>query len=772
MHGLKFVGDHQCKYQYSDESFCGYSTIHDYYDQEKKDYCIFHTRNDNKLKAMRQVLEIIILEKNHLVLEEIKNRNLTEEKNRKEINEIRNKNLIVLEGAYFPNEFRLLSNPKKTQIESEITFYNSIFKGKFFPLNTVFKGKASFISANFDNLANFSDVIFQGDASFRSTHFNNTILFINTIFKEKADFFSANFSGVTEFFGAQFEQKAEFLEASFNKSAIFKSSIFSKEADFARVMFFDVDFKETIFRGESNFHDTTFTNYVSFRYTIFLSKTNYENVVFKKNVDFRGSVFKAGSNFQYMKSYDLLDFSFALFIGGTINFSYASFKPDNTYFNQTIFNCTIIFSNMLLRGVYFTRCYLGCCLFQNSDIRDAVFINCSWEKNYPKVQFSLLLEVIKLIESKLKIYEDFSDIKIFNPGHLPEHKTRKIILYDEICHSRKKMKNDPSVIENIKRFYFKYSIYFNNLLFILIGILIINHFPNMNSAIIELYIVSYIIICSYLLIKKQIKKKREGTTLYRIDQPNQEVERILDNGLLEGMYCQFKLNLDNNKSYSQANEFYFCEKLWERKKLFNETGGKPMWFFLWSYWALNGYGNRPVRTIINFALLLLVLSWSLLQLGLIDKTISNEKKSSNSLCYVIPLNLGDKIYFDSIQESLACIEICALPIVLWKHNDFYQTAIANILKYKTLYIDRLSSFLIFYNSYIEQNKSRESKITIIDILDVSLWNLSVSPGNKTGDYSSKNLIKSKIFIFFIQWLFRPFMVAMVIISVRRKIQRH
>lgn len=746
MQDLKTVADHQCKYQYSDESYCGRSTTHNYPDREKKDLCIYHTRNDNKLKAIEQELEKKIRENNQLVKDEIKKGEFTEKNNQNEIKEIRFKYKIILEGAYFPNKYRLLSDTRKIPIESDISFYKATFSGKFFPLNTVFKGKASFVATNFEALSNFNNVVFHDDAIFTKATFKDTVLFIDSKFISKADFAETNFECTTEFFKVSFHYIANFLAAKFHKPAYFKYATFSEDTNFALSIFSDEsDFQHSIFKNKSSFHDAKFLNNVSFIFSTFIVKPDFDNTLFEKNSDFRGSLFVDGAGFQNSKFLNILDFSFAAFLKGTLDFSYASFRPDTTHFTETVFNNVVLLNNTILKGVRFTGCYLGGCSFHNSDIRDAVFINCSWNLNYLENQLNVLITALTSSKEKKWILEKDNIIEIFNPGHLPEHKTRKIVIYDEIIYSRMKMISDPSLCEKLCRFCFKY-LSIIKLAMLLIVLFLTYYCISLNIVHAIIFSVSLEFIIANIFLVNIIKKRLSNKNIISLPKATirKDVKKSIKPSYLEGLYCQFKASQDGNKSYSQANDFYFGEKLWERKKLYHEENGKPMWFFLWLYWALNGYGNRPVRTIINFVLLLLFFSWSLVQLGWIEKSSFKEnfydKSCGKQIILECKINIMD--YFKAFPAINTCLSL----------------------------VSNNKNVLFFRNTKNKiQDKHLDRKI---NILDVFLWNLSSSPSSKNSEYLSKDSIESKMSIFLIQWLFRPFMIAMVIISTRRKIQRH
>ena len=100
---------------------------------------------------------------------------------------------------------------------------------------------------------------------------------------------------------------------------------------------------------------------------------------------------------------------------------------------------------------------------------------------------------------------------------------------------------------------------------------------------------------------------------------------------VERLYRQLKSNYEEKKDYKRVGDFHYGEMEMHRF-------GKPIygWGSLyWFYWLLNGYGEKPLRAIICFIILLLILTSSLNWLGLKIISCGNPASFSETFRFVI-----------------------------------------------------------------------------------------------------------------------------------------
>ena len=153
----------------------------------------------------------------------------------------------------------------------------------FYPLNNLI----------FEN-SDFSEAIFYDHADFSKAKFKETAKFNKANFKRDANFYKATFASSTKFEKAIFEGGADFRFSTLRYSD-FMEAIFKGPADFSsrtRINDYqDYDYSQTIFCESVSFSGCTFENVADFRDTHFRGPSNFVGSTFMHSVKFDGASF-------------------------------------------------------------------------------------------------------------------------------------------------------------------------------------------------------------------------------------------------------------------------------------------------------------------------------------------------------------------------------------------------------------------------------------------------------------------------------------------------
>jgi len=243
--------------------------------------------------------------------------------------------------------------------------------------------------------------------------------------------------------------------------------------------------------------------------------------------------------------------------------------------------------------------------------------------------------------------------------------------------------------------------------------------------------------CNWDLERKNGQNKKE--TKHRIILKDEEIlfskkyqdkkNFIKQLGLVESCYRVFKVNRDTEKDYDNAHKFYHSEmemkrrKAWENFKI-SQCKSKlrhlSRALFLKLYKCLSGYGNRPGRAIIKLFLLLFFMS--------------------------LPL-----VYIDGL-----------IPTYHFK-NDFLNTKYERVNKASTYLRD--SFLMTIYN------------LTAIYRSDINLFKVQneadvAEEKAKNPKFIGKPINPfTLIYIAFIQYIIRPIQITLIVLAIRRKVQR-
>ena len=428
-----------------------------------------------------------------------------------------------------------------------------------------------------------------------------------------------------------------------------------------------------------SFHEAVFNDTADFSKSVYYNDVYFVDVVCKKAVNFNRAIFHKDAFYLDSSFLDNLSFSNSVFLGNILKFSKTVIKENKTYFINTVFNCKVFFYEQMLKGTRFTGCYLGSASFYGSDVRDAVFINSSWNRRFLEKQLQKLKRDKRIDEN----------LPVLDITKKPPQTKRRAILFDEKIYRDYNEANEPQ--------------------------------------------------------DKDESLKPGIEPLY-----------------LEHLYCQFKLAMDKNKMYGLANDFYYGEKKMETKRL-REEHSYLRWAFLWLYRLLAGFGNSPWRAIISLILILFASSFLLIRFN--GLTAANPKEAYERC----PCESNVAKTTSTDKPDLKT------PTTLTKAGKSNKSTLLNKNFSGVSSPNKQPPSTQPTNTSKQDTTKKEAVYLLKDnywcnAFHVSLWNLTASPGRRSGDYK-ENGIWAYLAIFFIQYVFRPLMVALIIISVRRKVYR-
>lgn len=152
-----------------------------------------------------------------------------------------------------------------------------------------------------------------------------------SLFKGKATFDTVNFNGVALFDSATFADCACFLGSTFSRGANFSSATFKAEADFGHCAFI----------GDAYFGQSTLSGNANFTGSAFNCAANFGDVTFGGEVRFDGATFKSESIFEDATFSGETTFTDVTF-SGEADFGAANFEGSLT-FDKCTFECDVCF---------------------------------------------------------------------------------------------------------------------------------------------------------------------------------------------------------------------------------------------------------------------------------------------------------------------------------------------------------------------------------------------------------------------------------------------
>jgi hypothetical protein len=195
-------------------------------------------------------------------------------------------------------------------IDGNASFANSTFYKKVNFRNSSFLNRSLFYKTEFLEEADFSRSHFYQEAIFAESNFRGGGDFDQVLFEKDADFSASNFENFGSFSRAKFYGDSRFELAQFNGLyANFELTQFGEKAYFAGIQFIpfvsfiksnlgkEADFHGSIFRGGTNFGQSTFQERAKFYRSHFFEDAQFRNMNFSDEADFRNCKFDGPSFF-------------------------------------------------------------------------------------------------------------------------------------------------------------------------------------------------------------------------------------------------------------------------------------------------------------------------------------------------------------------------------------------------------------------------------------------------------------------------------------------
>lgn len=239
--------------------------------------------------------------------------------------------------------------------------------------------------------------------------------------------------------------------------------------------------------------------------------------------------------------------------------------------------------------------------------------------------------------------------------------------------------------------------------------------------------------------QKRNRQEKKKDTKHRIILKDEDIlfskkhkdkrEFIKQLGLVESCYRVFKVNRDTEKDYDNAHKFYHSEMEMKRRKAwenFKISGYKSKFtnlsraLFFELYKFLSGYGNIPGRAIWKLLLILFLFSFPLIYCNGLIPTYDEH-------CFV--LNTNNRI----INKASVIVRDSTLM-------TFYNLT--------AIYRSDINLFRVLNKADIEEMKTIKPKFNGKPINPCVL-----------------------IYIAFIQYILRPIQITLIILAIRRKVQR-
>ena len=184
---------------------------------------------------------------------------------------------------------------------------------------------------------NFKNVTLTGDANFHKTTFEGDANFDGATFKSETNFDRATFKSETNFNKATFTGETNFNKATFTDKANFDKATFTDKANFSWIAFTGkASFRKATFTGKANFVVTAFEGWTSFSWTKFKSETSFLWATFKSEANFGRATFEGETNFSGATFKSETNFDEAKFKSET-NFGWATFTG-KVRFDRTRFS--------------------------------------------------------------------------------------------------------------------------------------------------------------------------------------------------------------------------------------------------------------------------------------------------------------------------------------------------------------------------------------------------------------------------------------------------
>ncbi|MBU0515723.1 MAG: pentapeptide repeat-containing protein [Proteobacteria bacterium] len=238
---------------------------------------------------------------------------------------------------------------------STLGFFKSIFGDDTVFNEATFGDWAGFSQATFGDRANFENTTFGDRAEFQAARFGRRARFFEATFGHGAEFRGATFGGSADFHLASFGDKADFRGARFGDRTFFIETKFGDRARFTAARFGDqAGFDKAVFRGVAWFNSLGG-----------FEQTNLENVLAKTIEDSQSD--KARSEYDRQLTGNLVRPA-----------------PPDLSFVDTSFHGPAIFHDDDLSRTLFQQVDMTWLSFLYSQINQTRFIGCTWGRDRRK----------------------------------------------------------------------------------------------------------------------------------------------------------------------------------------------------------------------------------------------------------------------------------------------------------------------------------------------------------------------------------------------------
>ena len=417
-----------------------------------------------------------------------------------------------------------------------------------------------------DKVADFKKVLDKKleseDFTFRRAFFpsRSTSLFENREFSSLADFSGARFVEHVNFSGARFVEHASFSDAAFGGVANFSGATFDQRAHFAYATFIgeQAAFFRTAFGGRADFSDATFRGPVGFADTTFGDElADFSRVTFDNLMGFIYATFGGEASFAFaIFRGQLADFSEATF-GGHAHFNGARFDKGSA-FAKANFDKVADFSKATFGWManFSEANFLEDANFSEANfLEDAIFSEAGFGKgaDFSKAGFGKGADFSK---ATFKENAQFSGLKV-SPITALDLQNSTIEKPERISFHTTYLRPSWFVDVDAQKFDFTDVEWFR--------------LPTGEQ----------------LDLEDEIEVLRSRKSEYGSPTESPESLRKLTKACRRLMN-----NAEENRDYPTANEFHYWSMEAQRKEGWSRLG-----LIATLYWALSGYGERPLRAL-------------------------------------------------------------------------------------------------------------------------------------------------------------------------------
>ena len=207
-----------------------------------------------------------------------------------------------------------------------VSFEDSIFSNGISISESKFFSSVSFSGARFENTAAMTHVEFVGLSYFGSAVFSGDAQFDNSVFHD-VSFSQTMFCDIPSFKSSRFCDEVYFTDTKFHSTAFFDKATFHEKVYFSQQNF-SVRFVETVFEGETSFHQVTFRKSL-FHMARFNGPATFTQSTFEGPAAFQSSRFQGYASFVNVRFADRALFS-GIFAQSVFSMSYSKFShvPD------------------------------------------------------------------------------------------------------------------------------------------------------------------------------------------------------------------------------------------------------------------------------------------------------------------------------------------------------------------------------------------------------------------------------------------------------------